>query len=361
MLGVRFLSANRPANYLSRLELRPALACSALFLACAKPSAPPAVTGPPPRVEARPSGSGPISSALPPAPAFASAPAAPPPTSLEISVDRVLSVSVSSIALGDGSRVAALGDEPYVIDAHGARALPLPNALRAKADERDELRIFFGRDNEPRIMGTRRAGSAESSVYWRHTSSGWRDGREEIGQLGGTARGGLWGVLGSADPELVCRTNALCILKRTSGWTTAPAGSTVRRVELVEGILWGLDASGLANIDATGWSLSLPAPKWSEPRAFWVSAGEAWVATERALFRYRDRVWLEAPPPISEPAALWGSRSDSIWLVGKGGAAHFDGVGWRQLALTGPLNAVVGRKDGELWFGGEAGLFRSHS
>jgi hypothetical protein len=168
-------------------------------------------------------------------------------------------------------------------------------------------------------------------------------------------------VLGSADPELVCRVNAQCIIKRVSGWTTASAGPVVRRVELIDGILWGLDPSGLANIDTRGWSLSIPAPQWSEPRAFWVDAGEAWVATEHSLVHYRDHAWLELASPISEPTALWGSRADSIWLVGKGGVAHFDGVHWRRLSLEGAFSAVVGRQDGELWFGGETGLFRAHA
>jgi hypothetical protein len=285
------------------------------------------------------------------------APAAPVPP-LSVRQERVLGVPISSIALGAASRIAALGDVPYVGDARGLRALPLSAILRARPGESDESRIFFGRDNEPRIMGTRRSSAGETAVYLRHTSTGWHDGREEIGQLGATTHGGLWGMLGAADPELVCRANALCIIKRVTGWVSAPAGSAPRIVELQNGTLWGLDASGLANIDARGWALVMPAPEWSAPRAFWANSGEAWVATEKDLFHFRAGAWLREPVPVAEPAAFWGLRPDSIWVVGKGGAAHFDGQRWRSLAVQGSFSAVAGRADDELWLGGDAGLSR---
>jgi hypothetical protein len=296
-----------------------------------------------------------VSAVAPQAPPSPSSQVLPP---VEVRFERRLSVPVSSIALGEGSRIAVLGDVPYVGDANGLRPLPFPNALRAKPNERDEVRIFFGRDNEPRVMGARRSDAGESSVYFRHTSNGWKDGREEIGQLGGTTRGALWGVLGSADPELVCRVGSVCIIKRTSGWTTAPAGTAPRRVELLGGVLWGLDATGLANIDARGWVLAIPAPAWSEPRAFWASGKEAWVATDNALFHFRGDAWSQEPTPTSEPRAFWATGASSVWLVGKGGAAHFDGQAWRPLAIPGPLSVIRGRSDAEVWVGGDVGLFR---
>jgi hypothetical protein len=148
----------------SGIEPKLVSACAALLLGCAAPRALPVVDEPSARVEERAAGFG----STPPTPAPPSSPAvvtAPTSLPLEIAVDKVLAVSVSSIALGEGSRIAVLGNEPYVIDIRGARSLPLPNAFRAKPEQREELRIFFGRDNEPRIMGTRRAESGESPVY----------------------------------------------------------------------------------------------------------------------------------------------------------------------------------------------------
>ena len=280
------------------------------------------------------------------------------PAPLKLDVVQVLSVPVSAIALGEGTRIAVLADTPYVGDARGLRPLPIPSALRAKADEVEQLGIFFGRDNEPRIMGSRRSSKGETAVYWRHLPTGWRDGREEIGQLAGPVAGGLWGVLGSADPELVCRVNAVCIIKRTSGWTTAPAGSAKRVVTLQDGVLWGLDASGVAGIDAHGWALALPAPDWSAPTALWATRGEAWVSAAQGLFHFSGAAWVSCASPVAEVNAWWGARPDSIWLAGSGGAAHFDGHGFGLVPIAGPVRAVRARTDAEVWFGGDAGLFR---
>ena len=123
-------------------------------------------------------------------------PAASAERDLKLEVVQVLNVPVRWIALGEGTRLAALSDPPQVGDERGLHPLPLPAALRAKAGEVDDARIYFGRDNEPRIMGTRRSAGAESPIYWRHTAAaGWRDGREEIGQLG--ARSGQPPIVGN--------------------------------------------------------------------------------------------------------------------------------------------------------------------
>jgi len=303
-----------------------------------------------------------------PVPALALAPApapvpAPAPAAraglLNLEVVQVLSDAVSSIALGEGSRIAVLSDPPQVGDARGLRRLPLPKALRAKPGEVDDARIFFGRDNEPRIMGTRRSNSDEGPIYWRHVAAGWRDGREEIGQLGGATQGGLWGVLGNTDPELVCRAGSSCIIKRTTGWTTVPAGPAVRFVTLQDGVLWGLDATGIAGIDAHGWSLAIAAPAGAAARSFWATRAEAWLSSERELLHFQSGAWVTLASPLSEVTAWWGTRPDSVWFVGKGGVAHFDGHGLRTAAVPGALRAIQGRSDAEVWLGGDAGLFRA--
>ncbi|HEY3664942.1 MAG TPA: hypothetical protein VGL19_03035 [Polyangiaceae bacterium] len=276
---------------------------------------------------------------------------------LELDVSQVLNIAVTSIALGEGSRVAVLADPPQVGDARGLHALPIPIGLRAKPGEVDEARIYFGRDNEPRIMGRRLAPDGERPIYWRHFPSGWRDGREEIGQLGSARQGGLWGVLGGADPELVCRVNASCIIKRSSGWTNAPAGASARYVVLQGGVLWGLDSSGIAGIDASGWSLTIPAPAWSAPRAFWATRAEAWVSTEHELFHFHDGAWSKLASPLGSVTAWWGTGPSSVWLVGQAGVAHFDGRGFRSTPMPGTLSAVNGRDDWDVWLAGDAGLF----
>lgn len=284
-------------------------------------------------------------------------PAAAEPT-LPAEVVKVLDVPVTAIGIGEGTRVGVLAEQPYVGDAKGLKAMPLPAGLQPKADDVDRLGIYFGRDNEPRVMGTRTSAAGERAVYWRHLPNGWRDGREEIGQLGGAVPLGLWGVLGSADPELVCRVNSLCIIKRVSGWTLAPAGANARLVVLQEGTLWGLDASGIASIDKRGWATAIAAPSAWAPVAFWATAGEAWVSTASALWHHRDGKWQSVPSPVGPVSALWGARRDSIWIAGAKGAAHYDGERFRALPLSEPLRAVRGRSDREVWFGGSTGLWR---
>ena len=273
----------------------------------------------------------------------------------------MLAVPVKAIALGDGTRIAALADPPYVGDARGLHPLALPPGLRPQPGELDQLGIYFGRDNEPRIMGKRQTPHGEAAIYFRHLQSGWRDGREEIGQLGGTTRGALWGVLGGSDPELVCRSGAVCIIKRQSGWTTVPAGTSQRIVTLQDGVLWGLDDSGVSSIDKQGWAVALPAPEWSAPEALWATQGEAWVSASGQLFHSVAGKWQAMPSPVGAVHSLWGARRDSIWFAGSAGAAHFDGQRLRALSIPGPLYVVRGRSDAELWFGGEAGLFRSQA
>jgi hypothetical protein len=338
------------------------LVICALALGCGSVQAAPSSTQTPRAVAEPASSNAGAPSAAVPAPlssALVQAARIEPLAKLDLEIVRVLTAPVSSIALGEGTRVAVLADTPQVGDAHGFKALPLPPGLRAKPSEVDQAQIFFGRDDEPRILGTRRSDRVESAIYWRHTASGWRDGREEIGQLGGTVHGGLWGVLGGDDPELVCRTNSLCIIKRSSGWKTAAAGGSTRQVSLQDGVLWGLDASGIAGIDVHGWALAIAAPAWSAPNAFWATRGEAWVGSERELFRFNAGTWTTLPLPIESVTAWWGAHSDSVWLVGKGGVAHFDGQRFRVAAVEGTLRAIRGRPNGEVWFGGDAGLFRA--
>ena len=142
---------------------------------------------------------------------------------LQLELRQELTVRVSSIALGEGSRIAVLADPPYVGDARGLHALPLPSSFRPKSAENDELGIFWGRDNEPRIMGTRRSSAGETPVYLRHTSAGWRDGRDEVGQLGSATRGGLWGVLGSWTPSsCVARALSASSSARAAGRSPQP-------------------------------------------------------------------------------------------------------------------------------------------
>ena len=302
-------------------------------------------------------------SSAPTANPVASSPSAPSSSAgaaLNLKFEQVFVGPVRSLALTDGARVAMLSDEPAVDNGKGFRELPLPAGLKPKSGQTDDVAIFFGRDYEPRIMGTRHASDGDRPVYLRHLNGAWRDGREEIGQLGSASRGDLWGELGTIDPELVCRTNAVCIIKRNSGWVTAPAGSVRRVAQLADGTVFGLDANGISGIDAKGWQLVIPAPTGVVPRAFWTSHGEAWLASEDALFHFAAGAWQKEPSPIAGPSAFAGADASAVWVVGQGGAALFDGRHWQLATLAGPLSTVAVRRGDDAWLGGAVGLFHAH-
>jgi hypothetical protein len=82
------------------------------------------------------------------------------------------------------------------------------------------------------------------------------------------------------------------------------------------------------------------------------------VSTERELFHFLGGAWSALPSAVSGVTAFWGPRADSVWLVGQGAVAHFDGHGLRTAAIAGTLRAIQGRTDSEVWLGGDAGLFR---
>ena len=91
--------------------------------------------------------------------------------------------------------MAALADMPYIHDGQSWSPRPLPDALRHAPGEDEFVEIFFGRDNQPRLMG-RRIGldGARSAVYLRHFPSGWRKEPAELGPLANADS--LYGPLG---------------------------------------------------------------------------------------------------------------------------------------------------------------------
>jgi hypothetical protein len=289
----------------------------------------------------------------------------PPPTSAPASrafgFERELATPVRAIGLGNGRTVGVLADEPHIRDASGFRERPLPSPLRARDGETERVGIWFGRDNRARIMGTRTTPQGDVSVYLRWKEDGWKDGKEEIGALASTKKGGLYGLLGDADPELVCRYGSVCIIKRRSGWTIFPAGPEPTGLLLHEGTIFALEPAAVSVLDVKGgWSPLAANPPWTAPKAFWTDGTEIWVATSAPdeLFHYEAGAWSTGPSPIAAPKGFWGARREQVWLVGDGGAAFFDGKGWTKADdVSGPLSIAIGRETGEVWLGGEAGLF----
>ena len=247
------------------------------------------------------------------------------------------------------------------------RKLPLPANLRAPAGSTDRLQVFFGRDDRPRLMGVRRPDGATdprtgSAVYLRWRDERWATARSEIGKLGGAPEGPLWGVLGEDDPEVACKVGDVCIIKRRTGWTTIPALEPFARGYLCSGQPYATEASRVYRLDNSAWQpLFVSAPFHAPLTGFWAQSNEVqWVsvAGENALYRYANSTWTRFDSPVGAPEQLWGSGPNDVWVVGRDGAGHFDGTTWLCVeGIEGPLTEVVGRKSGEVWFGGGSGLW----
>jgi hypothetical protein len=275
-------------------------------------------------------------------------------------------VDVRSIGIGK-QRVAILSDEPWIKDRGKWTPTPIPARYRPGSDEHDEVRIFFGRDDRPRLMGTRhRSGTDDAVVYLRLKPEGWRPALYEIGQLGNlNVPGGLFGVLGHADPEVVCKVGVQCIIKRLTGWTAVASGPDRPQVKLCGARAWALYPEALAQMTESGWQ-RLPAPvPWKKPSGFWaIDERDAWVAVASAgqLYHYDGQRWSEHASVVARPREMWASSSDDVWLVGDDGAAHFDGTRWSRVrGPAGPLSQIEGISSQDLWLGGRSGLWHGTS
>jgi hypothetical protein len=279
---------------------------------------------------------------------------------------RELEVSVRSIGLGQ-KRMAVLSDEPWLFDRGAWKEIPLPERFQPPPGARQVIEIYFGRDDRPRLMGyweqATDAGQLQRwPVYLRFKAAGWNAEWNEIGRLGGHRPGALYGVLGHADPEVVCKEDAECIIKRRTGWKTILGPPGVGTVKLCGDRAWGLFPRAVARFDTDRWQWVGDPPLWTDASGLWAHAdGTLWVsvAAKNELHSYDGQQWRRQPSPIPGPRGLWASSKSDLWLVGEGGAAHYDGTEWRRAAgVDGPLSIVLGHDARQVWLAGKSGLWR---
>jgi hypothetical protein len=271
--------------------------------------------------------------------------------------ERVLEVPVVSIAFGKKRMAVLAADESTWIQDRGAwREAPMPEALRRTSGEHDDARIFFGRDDWPRIMGTRWTGPSGRMIYLRY-KGGWRREPGEIGRLATGADAPLYGVLGHDDPEVVCKQGVECIIKRLTGWTMVPPASEPLLVELWSGQAWGVGSGGVQRLAAKGWQRVADAPGtgglFAAGDTFWVSDDEG-----SALHFWDGARYSRHASPIDGPRALWGSSATDVWVAGAGGVGRWDGKAWQRVESPQGALADVRGRDAELWVGGKSGLWR---
>ena len=174
----------------------------------------------------RPPGAVPSVPASPPA--STPAPVAPA-TYQATTITRVLAEPVHALGVdGQYGALGALGGDAWMTTRFKEgqertwRKLPFPKHLRPAADEKDEARIYFGRDNQPRVMGTRFGPDGPRQHYLRFRHGRWKTEPHELAAFAGRPHAALYGWLGWDDPEVLCKVGRFCLLKSRRGWSQAP-------------------------------------------------------------------------------------------------------------------------------------------
>ena len=270
---------------------------------------------------------------------------------------RIHGDAVTSLGVGEGGRAAAYAPNHAVIfDGQGFRPLPLP-----PLPDNAEVRIFFGRDNQPRLMGFAGApGSGDvKSIYWRFRHGRFQPEPSELGPLG-SPQGALYGVLGFADPEVVCRPGVTCLVKRISGWGRAPAHDRPVPIVLSNDRVLALHDDHVEQLTKAAWTALSPARAFDRPKDAWQEPnGALFIAEGRALARLAEGAWTTLLAPIGRIEAVFGRSADDLYVAGAAGAAHYDGRQFRCIRdVPGPL-AVIARVGDDIWLAGATGIFRS--
>jgi hypothetical protein len=333
-----------------------AAACGAPQTLDGPSSAPPAA----PRVtaEAEPSAPVPVVSVPLPGP-VSEGPPASPPSSFPARFQLVLARPFTAIALDKPPHLAALGPRAVTVhDRRGWHDQTLPPSLSSARELR--LDLFYGRDYRVRVVGGFAGAAGPESVYLRAMSDGLKPAPYEIGKLGNSKNGALVAVLGTADPEVVCRPGELCLIKRTTGWATLAAPAELTRAAIADGNAWVVVGRQVFRADRE-WAATGPLGPWQKAGALFVIGEQIYVLEpERGLLHLlANGGWQSLPSPAGAPTSLWGAVPTQLWLVGSSGLAHFDGKSWQKVANAPQgLLSVLGRDADDVWFAGASGLYR---
>lgn len=266
---------------------------------------------------------------------------------------------IHSIGVGE-PRVAALGMDPWIFEKNKWKKIAFPSKFRPSNNEPHPARIFFGRDDRPRIMGAKNKDGKLSQLYLRYKDDEWMEERKEIAKLLDAPAKPLFGVLGHADPEVACKMDDECIIKRRTGWKRMPSGPLTPRVDLQHGFAWALYPDSIARLeDDKRWvTVGGPAP-FKNAAGFCALGGQVWVseAASNKVFHYADSKWQTSASILTKPSAMWCAGLDDVYLTGAEGLAHYDGKTWSLVTgPKGPLTEIMLRGE-DIWVAGPSGLW----
>ena len=266
---------------------------------------------------------------------------------------------MARVALDKPPHVAALGaTSVFVHDAKGWREEALPKAVSAAPDL--ELELFYGRDYRVRLVGSHASTDGVRSVYLRSLPGGLKPAPGELGRLGNSSRGALVAVLGTADPEVVCRPGDVCLIKRVNGWTTLKAPPELSLAAVSHGSGWVVVENRVLRADRE-WMPLEPAGTWKEPGSLF-AVGERVFVSEVSPARVHelgDGAWTVHESPVGVVASIWGIRPEAYWIAGDAGVAYFDGREFRPVPnAPAGTRRILGRSEAEVWFAATSGLYR---
>jgi hypothetical protein len=275
------------------------------------------------------------------------------------SVERLHPATVQSIAVGKPPKVATYGNDPYLFDGKAWIERPLWPKESLEADGVERATIFFGRDNQPRLLGSTRSPDGNNGpLYLRHKPRGWTREPSELGGLAG-ATTALYGVLGYEDPEIVCAVGSFCLVKRTSGWKRMPAADHPEQFFPTSAGVFVVREEQLYQLDDVTWN-----PVARAPRGVISLCLEAphrlWLTTKNTLhlrdLQLGDDLASE-PVPVGEATALLCEGEGSVWVTGSKGVAHREAERWLPLEGLDGRFWTAARGHDRVLLGGDLGLF----
>jgi hypothetical protein len=171
--------------------------------------------------------------------------------------------------------------------------------------------------------------------------------------------GELVAASGVVDGAIAVLTEKGRLLVQRDGWRelvtmASPSMVTARG-------LWGASASDVIAFGDGGEIWHNVAGTWRSRRtttdrtdvsALWgASPDDVFLARmDGAVERRRNGAWSSLPTGLRAAAALWGTSSSDLWVVGSPGAAHFDGRSFQRHDLGGQtLRAIYGSGRADAW------------
>jgi hypothetical protein len=262
-----------------------------------------------------------------------------------------------AIALDQEPYWAALGDDAVTVnDKKGRHEEKLPESLKGAGVS---VGVFFGRDYRVRVAGTARTPKGDEVRYFRSLPGGLRPAPDELGPLGKPGAPGLVALLGTADPEIVCRPGERCLIKTVNGWAKASSPPGLERVGLSIGGGWGISGKTFFRLEKD-WK-ALPTGPWAKAEDGFVRDEHACVVEHDAskLHHFDGSSWRVSPAPIAGPRSLWGN-AETLWIGGDAGAAAFKDGEFRKLSgAPSKVVQVLGRSASDVWLCSADGVFHA--